>query len=218
MDLNTLFVILIFVITVLMVIYVFIKTPKAEQTQEHAINDRAAYLEKKLASYPEGAQAVIIKGNKKKAFAQILPYFLLMAPFIAFTIYITYAVEDLLCDFIFGINTALIAMLILLCALPIMILMASFTFVRSALKTIKTGYSPPLDSIQFLDTISAKTTYAKFYSYFIVFFLPLYFVFVFYYLYSTVMSMTDNKPLQFFKEKNEMICKKSYNSQRLKSE
>jgi len=75
-DLNTSIILAVIILTVLAGIYDFMKRPGHERTLEYALNKPNIDLENKLKTYPKSAGAVIIKGDKKKAFLHNLPMFL----------------------------------------------------------------------------------------------------------------------------------------------
>ena len=212
MDLYTWIIVICLILATLIALFLFIKTPKSERTQKFALDSRRTYLEKKLSSYPESAQAVLLKGNSKKAMVRLLPFIFIFVPPILFVIYATRIVNDPLCDFTFGINTALLAIGLFILALYLVLLIVSGFVMRSAYKTIKTGYFPPLDSVQFADRIATRTVYSKLIGYFFILFFPLVVLFTTWTSYSAVMVLTDNDPLHYFQKKNAVICDKSSKS------
>ena len=80
MDLYTWIIVICLILATLIALFLFIKTPKSERTQKFALDSRRTYLEKKLSSYPESAQAVLLKGNSKKAMVRLLPFIFIFVP------------------------------------------------------------------------------------------------------------------------------------------
>jgi hypothetical protein len=150
-DTSTWLILALAVIGVTAAIAVFLKTPKEKRYR----GSPPVPLDEQLKSLPASAQAVIIKGNKRRALIKSSPYFLIGIVLAGYSMWI----KDMShpeCMRLMGINASYISLLVLCYGLPIGIFLASLAHVGNGIKTLKTGRFPPLDAAVFNDTISRK--------------------------------------------------------------
>ena len=112
-------------------------------------------LEQQLKDCPASAQAVIIKGNKKRAFIQSAPFIFIGSLLVGFSLWSKFTGKPE-CVRLLDINAAYISLLLVCYVLPVGLLMVSLLLFKTGMKTIKTGYFPPLDSVLFRDIIAKK--------------------------------------------------------------
>ena len=132
-------------------IVAFVRTPRERRYRSFT----HATLEEQLRNCPESAQAVIIKGDKKQALVRSAPFILIGIVLFGFSWWIENTGYSA-CAHLLGINAAYISMLIFFYGLPLIFLAVSILYLETGIKIIKTGYSPPLDSVVFRDTIAKK--------------------------------------------------------------
>ena len=112
-------------------------------------------LEQQLKSCPASAQAVLIKGNRKRAFIKFAPYIFIGAMLVGFSLWSKFTGKPE-CVGLLDINAAYISLLLVCYVLPVGFLMVSLLLFGTGMKTMKTGYFPPLDSVLFRDVIAKK--------------------------------------------------------------
>ena len=114
-----------------------------------------ASLDAQLKNFPESAQALIIKGNKRRALIKSAPYIFIGVVLVGFSLW-SKNTSNPECVRLLGLNAAYISLLLICYGLPIGLLVVSFLSLGTGIKTVKTGYFPPLDSVVFRDTIAKK--------------------------------------------------------------
>ena len=134
----------------------FVRTPRERRYRGFS----PGTLEERLKDCPESAQAVIIKGNKKQALARAAPFILVGIVLGCFSWWIGNT-NNPECVRLLGANAAYLSLLIVCYGLPVMFLAMSILFLGAGIKTIKTGYFPPLDAVVFRDTIAKKGTISR---------------------------------------------------------
>ena len=112
-------------------------------------------LEQQLKACPASAQAVLIKGNRKRAFIQSAPYIFMGSLLVGFTLWSKFTGKPE-CVRLLDINAAYILLLLVCYVLPVGFLMVSLLLFKTGMKIMKTGYFPPLDSVLFRDAIAKK--------------------------------------------------------------
>lgn len=135
-------------------IIAFLRTPKEKRGLKASFR-RAISIEERLLEYPTKAEAVIIKGNKKLAQIKFAPALI----FFLFFIGLAEWLKDLValhCTRVFDINTVQLALFVACYAIPFGVLIISLFLLRTGIKTLKTGYYPPLETVVFADTIATK--------------------------------------------------------------
>jgi hypothetical protein len=146
------------IILLLITLIFFLKTPKEKRTLNHAFKENKKRLKNKLKSYPEEAEAVIIKAQKKKAFFYILPIIILMLPVIILHIYTKYMIDmPVECYQIFNTNLTVISYKTTFITMAVLTQISAFYLAFKGYKIYKNKYNPPLDSVWFQDLISKKS-------------------------------------------------------------
>ena len=201
MDTYTLIIVIFTLLALIFTMLLFIKTPKKQRTLEYSIKKRTEYLKKRVGSYPKEYEATIIIGNKKEAFLSWLPHIVYFLPLIGLTLYTTKILEYPFCTTIFGINAALILIRIGFIGIPIGLFILSLSGIKMGIEAFNTGYYPPLNSIQFNDTIAIKRTFSKIRGALIVL-LPIIILLSYLYLY---MSFESNF-IEVYKDKIKEEC------------
>jgi len=205
MDTYTLLIIIFVLSAFIFSIILFIKTPKNQRTQAYANKEMTEYLNKKLKSYPKEYEATLIIGNKKEAILSWLPYMLYFLPFAVFTLYVTKIVDNPFCTTIFEINVVVILIAIGFIALPLGVFGLSLSGVKMGIEAFKTGYYPPLNSIQLNDTIAVKTTFSKIKGILLIL-LPIIILLGALYVYISFMNMSDGNFFKFYEDKINKKC------------
>jgi len=123
--------------------------------QERSRLVRSVPLEQRLKDYPQSAQAVIIRANKKLSLLKEMPWVVTLSLFSAYTFWFR-KLEAPQCVEVLGQNAITIQLLLVCYGLPLAVLTWSLLYVRTGLKTLKTGYYPPLDEKRFADTIATR--------------------------------------------------------------
>lgn len=132
-------------------IALFFKTPK---DRRYRVSPPVP-LEEQLKTLPASSQAVIIKGNKRRALIKSAPYILIGIVFVGYFLWIKDTSHPECVRFM-GINASYISVLLVCYGLPIGFLLVSLAYLGTGVKTVKTGRFPPLDAVVFNDTISKK--------------------------------------------------------------
>ena len=112
-------------------------------------------LEAQLKACPENAQAILIKGNKKRALVKSAPYIFIGTILTGFILW-SKNTGNPECARLLDINVAYLSLLLICYVLPVGFLVVSLLFFGTGMKTIRTGYFPPLDSVLFSDAIAKK--------------------------------------------------------------
>lgn len=112
-------------------------------------------LEERVATYPPEAQAVILRGDKRRALLRSSPLIILGAILFGLGEW-TGKQPHPECVNLLGSNLAHIALLFLCYGLPLILVFATAMEFKTGLAAVKTGYFPPLDAIVFNDTIAKR--------------------------------------------------------------
>lgn len=122
--------------------------------------NQQASIEERLARYPVSAGAVVIKGQPGRAWSRQAPALLLGVALALAMPYVQRNGLPLLCD----LSAAEAARWTLLLCFPVMpavfALAAVFTVIK-AVRVLRGGYSPPLDTVLLQDTIAVTGWRAK---------------------------------------------------------
>jgi len=162
MNTETLLYVILVIILLLITLIFFLKTPKEKRTLDHAFKENTKWLENRLKSYPDEAEAVIIKAQKKKAFLYILPIILLILPAFITAIYVNYIMTTpIICHQVFNINLSIFTYKIISITMVVTTYIIVFYNAYQGYKIYKNKYSPPLDSVYFKDVIAKKSKYYK---------------------------------------------------------
>ncbi len=130
----------------------FLKTPRE---QRYRGISAASSIEERLKTYPASAQAVIIRANKRRALLKSAPYAVLALPPTLFVLWLK-TVGHPECARLLEVNAAYLSLLLVCYGLPIGLFILSLSFFSTGIRTVRTGYYPPLDAIVFSDTIATK--------------------------------------------------------------
>lgn len=182
-------------------IVAFLKTPPREQRYRGV---SPTPLEEQLKNLPGSAQAVIIKSGKRQVLVRAAPFILIGLVLLGFSAWSKNTGSPECVRFL-GVNAAYISLLILCYGLPIIFLAASFMFFGMGMKTMRTGYFPPLDSVVFRDTIAKKGTVSTFRGVALVV-LPIFALFVVYLGNNAYVAVAGGMTLQEITEKLKAKC------------
>lgn len=187
---------------VLIAIVAFIRTPVSER---YRMFSNAKSIDERLASYPESANAVLVKGNWKRAIFESFPFYLYALFAIAVSLYLR-SVADEQCVHLFGINSVILTLALFCYAVPLGVLLISLLYLRTGIKAVQTGYFPAIDSSQLVDTIATKGLVSSIRGYVLVVMpiVSLGLVFFGYYMFSEFMGLES---FQEFQAKIEGDCK-----------
>jgi len=150
-DTSTLLIMALAVLGVVSAVAVFLKTPREQRYRGRP----PVPIEEQLKTLPATFQAVIIKGNKRRALFKSAPYILIGIVLVGYSLW-SKNTSHPECVRLLGINATYISLLLFCYGLPVGIFVVSLLFFRTGIKSIKTGYFPPLDSVVFKDTIAKK--------------------------------------------------------------
>jgi len=151
-EMNTWVIIGLAVLGIVAAFVAFLRTPAERR---YRIFYPYISLEQQLKACPASAQAVLIKANRKRAFIQSAPFIFMGSLVVGFSFWskLTGKPE---CVRLLDINAAYISLLLVCYVLPVGFLVVSLLLFKTGMKTIKTGYFPPLDSVLFRDVIAKK--------------------------------------------------------------
>ena len=181
-------------------IVVFLRTPRERR---YRVFSRTS-IEEQLKDCSESAQAVVIKGDKKRALIKLAPYIFFGTVLFGFSLW-SKSTDYSECTRLFGVNTTYIWLLLLCYGLPVGFFITSLMFLQTGIKIIKTGYFPPLDSVVFRDTIAKKGVITTLRG-FILIILPVFTLYVVYLGYIAYSEITDGKNRGEITEKLEQKC------------
>ncbi|MBD9481497.1 hypothetical protein IB229_00810 [Pseudomonas sp. PDM14] len=99
------------------------------------------------------ADTVTLAAQPRKVLLLLLPWLLVILPLLGLVILLKLA-PDNACAQLFGLPNAYWALLIATRGLPLLLLAGSLVLVPGALKTIRSGYYPALDSIRLRPTVA----------------------------------------------------------------
>ena len=150
-EMSVLAIVALAIMGVAAAITAFLRTPRERRYRFVS----APSLEERLKDCPESMQAVIIKGNRRRWLLKSAPHIFIGAVLFAFTFW-SKNTTNVQCAHLLGFNAAYIWLLLFSYGLPIGYLAMSLPVLQMGLKTIKTGYFPPLDSVVFRDTMAKK--------------------------------------------------------------
>jgi len=202
MDLYIIFVYTTVIAAILLTIYFTLKTPREQLSWSYMEKENRSNIEKKLQSYDQNAGAVIIRAQRKKAFIESLPIFILVLTVSLFQYHIN---NSNLCETTVGVSNLLLLFGSTFYGPPLVLFMFSLTLVKSGIKTLQTGYYPPLDSLLVKDTIATKTNLSKIRGIFHLLF-PLFIIFLGIYAHNTFMNFTNHNIDAFIQKAYKKMC------------
>jgi len=129
----------------------FLKTPREQRYR----GIPAPSIEERLKACPENAQAVIVRADKRRALLKAAPYFIFALPPTLFVLWLK-TVSHPECARLLEINAAYLSLLLMCYGLPIGLFLLSLSAFPTGIRTVRTGYFPPLDAAVFSDTIAKK--------------------------------------------------------------
>jgi hypothetical protein len=129
----------------------FLKTPREQRYR----GIPASSIEERLKACPASAQAVIIRADKRRALFIAAPYVVLALPPTLFMSWLK-TISHPECARLLEFNAAYLSLLLVCYGLPIGLFLLSLSFFSTGIRTVTTGYYPPLDTAVFSDTIAKK--------------------------------------------------------------
>jgi hypothetical protein len=139
-------------------ILAFLRTPKENRGIKAAFRLTHS-AEERLKECPAKAEAVIIKGDRRRYITNFAPAFIFLLLMFCIN-FLASIVEAKECTHLFGKNMALLHLQFLLLQVcfivPVGFFILSLFTCRMGIKTIRNGYFPPLDSVVLIDTIAKK--------------------------------------------------------------
>lgn len=144
-------------LAVIAAITAFVRTPSSER---YKIVTPHKSIEKQLQSYPPSTQAVIIRSNKKLWLTKNSPLLLFCIMSLGLILWQKSMAGDACAGFM-GLSSMHIALLYICYVLPVAVFVFGCVCFKMALKALRSGYFPPLDSILFVDTIASKGVLSK---------------------------------------------------------
>jgi len=131
----------------------FLKTPREQRYR----GIPASSIEERLKACPANVQAVIIRVDRRRALLKAVPYIVVILPLTLFVLWLR-TMSHPECARLLEFNAAYLALLLVCYVLPIGSFILSLSIFPTGIKTITTGYYPPLDAAVFRDTIAKKGT------------------------------------------------------------
>jgi len=129
----------------------FLKTPREQRYRGIS----APTIEERLKACPESAQAVIITADKRHVLMKTVPYVVFALPPTLFVLWLK-TLSHPECASLLGFNAAYLSLLLVCYGLPVGLFILSLSFFPRGIRTVTTGYYPPLDTAVFNDTIAKK--------------------------------------------------------------
>ena len=183
-------------------IVAFLKTPPEKR---YRVFYPYISLDEQLKACPESAQAVLIKSNKKRALVKSVPYIFIATMLVGFSLW-SKSKGNPQCVRLLDINATYISLLLVCYVLPVGFFIVSLLLFGTGMKTMKTGYFPPLDSVLFRDVIAKKgiasTTRGV-----VLLALPLFTSFIVYLGNNTYTQIAKGKNMHEIVEKIEVKCR-----------
>ena len=195
-------IVIVAIIGVVLAMVAFIRTPKEEKFK---LKPKQKTILEELESTPKNQMEKLIKGDKKKAFLYFLPLMTYFAFIAAMMAYISNVGVDE-CARILNINTAILSLILFCYGLTTGIFLFSLMYLKTGINTVKTGYFPPLDSVQFRDTIATKGVVSKIRGY-VCIALPILSLYFIYYGHYTFTQFTKGGGIHELQESIEEKCK-----------
>lgn len=180
----------------------FLKTPPSER---FTVFSKAKSIEEQLASYPDSAKAVLIKSRRKKAILNSLPYSSYFVLLTTTTLYIG-IIEKSQCAHMAGVSTSLLSLLIFCYGMPAGLLLASLFYISTGVRSIKSGYFPPIESVHFSDTIATKGVFSMIRGWLLIV-LPIAALYSVYYGHYVYTVATNDEPFLIINERLKAKCK-----------
>lgn len=137
-------------------IHEFLITPKAYRYKLNSSIYNKLKLEKEIAL----GLAVEIEPQRRKAFFKFIPALIAIAIPLSPAI-LAGQIKEPGCSRILGYNASYISLLYVCYALPAILTALSLLMVPIGLKTVKSGFFPPLDTISFVKIVSRKGVLSK---------------------------------------------------------
>jgi len=129
----------------------FLKTPREQRYRGIS----GPTIEERLKACPESAQAVIIRADKRRVLLNTVPYVVFALPPILFVLWLK-TLSHPECVSLLGFNVAYLSLLLVCYGLPVGLFILSSSFLPTGIRTVTTGYYPPLNTAVLSDTISKK--------------------------------------------------------------
>ena len=161
-------------------------------------------MTEQLVAYPENLEAVLVKGDKKRFLLLWSPVILIGALFTIFAVFLDIT-DDTKCTNLFGINVSIIALVEISYVIPILALIATLLCGEVGIRSLKSGYYPPLDSVKFSDTIAKKGLMSRIRGFALVL-SPLLGAFIVYQGHQAYMQITDGLRYEEFSDKLQLEC------------
>ena len=151
-EMNTWVVIGLAVLGIAAAIAAFLRTPPERRYRVFYPN---ISLEEQLKACPKSAQAVLVKGNKKRTLVKSAPYIFIGTILVGFSLW-SKNTGNPECVRLLDINAAYISLLLVCYVLPVGFLAVSLLLFGTGTRAVRAGYFPPLDSAVFRDTIAKR--------------------------------------------------------------
>ncbi|CAK7032993.1 MAG: hypothetical protein MESAZ_03031 [Saezia sanguinis] len=151
-HLPLIFFLMAFVGVLVFAIISFVRTSSEERYKLAFSRRDERLLQAQLAS----GDAVEIAPQPRRAILKVIPWVMLMVPFLAFGMYLS-RLADSQCAELFGLPVSYLNLLMLFYGWPFLfLLVALFGLLPFGLNVLKHGYLPPLDSVVFRRTIAQR--------------------------------------------------------------
>lgn len=166
--------------------------------------ERRKSIHEQLDSLPSDVGAVLIKGDKKRWLIIWSPVIIITAVLTAFTTLLS-VIEAPECEELFGINVSYLSIVQFTYAFPILVFLVTAYFGYIGIKSLKSGYYPPRDFVQFSDTVAKKGKVSKLQG-IAALLAPLFGVFIILQGHNSYMQLTKGKDVAEISERLERDC------------
>jgi hypothetical protein len=147
-DIATIIVLALALLAAVAAMMAFLKTPPGERFPRARRS-----LQERLAASPADAQAVILRGDWRRALRRDAPWLVAALP-LALLAFWFEATRGDACAALFGASRTRIAVLGLVYGLPVLLALTAIPTLREGIRLIRGGHWPPLDSVPYVDTLA----------------------------------------------------------------
>jgi len=143
-------ILLLVIVAVILSVVAFLKTPSEKRFQVNRVD-----LQQRMAALPEACEAKLLKADRPKFIRRFWPFILIGLMLALLSTYLQFS-QNPLCDRLFGISHTILNLWVVFLSFPLVIFIFSIYFALMGLRSLRSGYFPPLGTLVFNDTIAKK--------------------------------------------------------------